>query len=215
MTGSLNNENPTIMKIICVGRNYAEHARELDNPVPEEPILFMKPNTALLREGKPFYFPDFTREIHHELELVVKICKNGKHIEKEFAASYYDEMTLGLDFTARDVQARLKAKGHPWEIAKGFDHSAPIGEWIPFPEGLKQSALEFSLKKNGEVVQRGSSAQMIFSIDELIVHMSRYFKLQVGDLIYTGTPAGVGPIAMGDVLEGYLGDRKLLHCEVR
>ena len=203
------------MKIFCVGRNYVEHARELNNPVPEEPILFIKPSTALLREGKAFYFPDFTREIHHELELVVKITKNGRHVAPEFASSYYDEMTLGLDFTARDIQSRLKAKGHPWEIAKAFDYSAPVGDWIPFPADAKTKALSFRLIKNGDVVQQGSTDQMIFPIDSLIVHVSRYFKLQSGDLLFTGTPAGVGPIAIGDVLEGYLGDRKLLHCEIK
>jgi len=203
------------MKIFCVGRNYVEHARELNNPVPEEPILFIKPSTALLREGKAFYFPDFTREIHHELELVVKITKNGRHVAPEFASSYYDEMTLGLDFTARDIQSRLKAKGHPWEIAKAFDYSAPVGDWIPFSADAKTKALSFRLIKNGDVVQQGSTDQMIFPIDSLIVHVSRYFKLQSGDLLFTGTPAGVGPIAIGDVLEGYLGDSKLLHCEIK
>lgn len=203
------------MKIICVGRNYVAHAAELNNPVPDQPILFMKPPTALLREGKPFYIPEFTQDVHYELELVVKICKNGKYIEKEFASSYYNELSLGIDFTARDVQQKLKSKGHPWEIAKGFDYSAAIGKWIPFTEEMKKQALEFTMVKNGQIVQEGNTDHMIFSVDDLIVHMSRYFKLQFGDLIFTGTPAGVGKVEIGDKFEGYLDDKKLLNCMVK
>jgi 2-keto-4-pentenoate hydratase/2-oxohepta-3-ene-1,7-dioic acid hydratase in catechol pathway len=203
------------MKIICVGRNYVAHAAELNNPVPDEPILFMKPSTALLREGKAFYIPDFTNEVHYELELVVKIARNGKYIEKEFASGYYHELTLGIDFTARDLQKKLKDKGHPWEIAKGFDYSAAIGKWIPFTEEMKQKPLKFFMVKNGDTVQQGNSEHMIFSIDDLIVHMSRYFKLQYGDLIFTGTPAGVGRVQIGDTLEGYLDDQKLMHCPIK
>jgi 2-keto-4-pentenoate hydratase/2-oxohepta-3-ene-1,7-dioic acid hydratase in catechol pathway len=203
------------MKIICVGRNYVAHAKELNNPVPEEPILFMKPPTAVLREGKPFYIPEFTQDVHYELELVIKISRNGKYIEREFANTYYNELTLGIDFTARDVQQRLKAKGHPWEIAKGFDYSAPLGRWIPFTDEMKQQALEFTLIRNGETAQEGNTANMIFPIDELIVHMSRYFKLQYGDMIFTGTPAGVGKVEIGDHLEGYFGGEKLLECLVK
>ena len=203
------------MKILCVGRNYVAHAKELNNPVPDEPILFMKPSTALLREGRPFYIPEFSNDVHYELELVVKICKNGKHIAKEFASSYYNEMTLGIDFTARDVQSKLKSKGHPWEIAKGFDYSAAIGKWLEFPEEMKGKNINFSMLKNGESVQDGNTDHMIFSIDDLIVHMSKYFKLQFGDLIFTGTPAGVGQVKIGDHFEGFLGDKKLLNCEIR
>jgi len=199
------------MKIFCVGRNYVDHAKEMDNPVPKEPMIFMKPSTALLREGNPFYLPEFSKEIHYELELVFKVCKNGKYIAKEFAHTYYNEISLGIDFTARDLQKKLKAKGHPWEIAKGFDHSAAIGKWMPYTSGEKH----FSLLKNGKKVQAGFSEDMIFSIDDLIVHMSKFFKLQIGDLIYTGTPAGVGPVEIGDILEGYLGNGKLLHCEIK
>lgn len=203
------------MKIICVGRNYVAHAMELNNPVPEEPILFMKPATALLREGKPFFIPDFSQDVHYELELVVKICKNGKHIEKEFAHSYYEELSLGIDFTARDLQSRLKAKGHPWEIAKAFDYSAALGKWTPFTPEMRKEPIRFTMLKNGKTVQEGSTHLMIFPIDELIVHMSRYFKLQFGDLIFTGTPAGVGPVTRGDHFEAYLGDQKLLDCPIR
>ena len=191
------------------------HAIELNNPVPEEPLIFLKPSTALLREGKAFYIPEFTKDVHYELELVVKICKNGKHVEKEFASSYYDEVTLGIDFTARDVQSRLKSKGHPWEIAKAFDYSAAVGKWIPFTEEMKAKPLSFTMHQNNELVQEGSTDHMIFSIDDLIVHMSRYFKLQYGDLIFTGTPAGVGPIKIGDQYQGYLGDQKLLDCSIK
>lgn len=203
------------MKIICVGRNYLDHAAELNNPVPEQPLLFMKPPTALLREGKPFYIPAFTKEVHYELELVLKICKNGKYIEKQFASSYYEEVSLGIDFTARDLQQKLKSKGHPWEIAKGFDYSAAIGKWIPFTEEMKQQDLQFTMEKNGQIVQKGNTADMIFSIDALIVHMSRYFKLQYGDLIFTGTPAGVGKIEIGDAYKGFLGEQELLNCQIK
>jgi len=203
------------MKIICVGRNYVAHAKELNNPIPDEPMVFMKPSTALLREGKAFYIPEFTSEIHYELELVVKICKNGKHIAKEFAHTYYNEITLGIDFTARDLQSKLKSKGHPWEIAKAFDYSAATGKWIPFSEEMKSKELKFTMHKNGEMVQDGSTQNMIFSIDDLIVHMSKYFKLQFGDLIFTGTPAGVGKVEIGDLYQGFFGDQKLLNCEIR
>lgn len=203
------------MKIICVGRNYVAHAEELNNPVPDEPLLFMKPPTSLLREGKAFYIPEFTQEVHYELELVVKICKNGKYIEKEFASSYYNEMTLGIDFTARDVQQRLKEKGHPWEIAKGFDFSAAIGKWVPFTDEMKSKSLTFSMHKNGDIVQEGLTDLMIFPVDDLIVHISKYFKLQVGDMIFTGTPAGVGKINIGDHFEGFLGNQKLLTCIIK
>lgn len=203
------------MKIICVGRNYVAHARELNNPVPEEPILFIKPSTALLREGKPFYIPEFSNDVHYELELVVKICRNGKYIEKEFASSYYEEVTLGIDFTARDIQQKLKTKGHPWEIAKGFDYSAAVGKWLPFTEEMKQQDQLFTMVKNGETVQSGNTSHMIFSIDDLIVHMSRYFKLQFGDLIFTGTPAGVGPVKIGDTFEGSLNGQQLLKCNIK
>ncbi len=203
------------MKIFCIGRNYIDHAKELNNPVPAEPMIFMKPPTALLRNGKPFYIPGFSNEIHYEGELVVKIAKNGKHIDPKFVKSYYNEITIGLDFTARDIQKKLKEKGHPWEIAKGFDFSAAVGKWIEFTDEMKQNDILFSLKKNKQTVQRGNSCDMIFSIDEIILYISKFFKLQAGDLIYTGTPAGVGKVEKGDILEGFIGEEQLLYCEIR
>ena len=191
------------MKIICIGRNYIDHAKELDNPVPSKPLVFMKPPSALLVNDKPFYYPDFTKDLHHEIEVVLKICKNGRHVQPAFAPSYYQEVALGIDFTARDVQAECKKKGHPWEIAKGFDGSAVLSRFIPI-EKVNRKAIEFELKKNGEVVQKGNTKDLIFNFDYLITYVSQYFKLQVGDLIFTGTPAGVGPVQMGDLLEGYL-----------
>lgn len=201
------------MKIICVGRNYADHAKELSNAVPTKPILFMKPSTALLTDGRPFYHPDFSENIHHEIELVVKIKKNGKNINPKFAKDYYDEIGLGIDFTARDLQDQLKEKGQPWEIAKAFDNSAVLGGFIKvssLPDDIK-----FKLLKNDETVQQGSSTDMIFDINFLITYISKFFTLQVGDLIYTGTPAGVGKVVIGDKLEGYMGEEKLLGCEVK
>lgn len=201
------------MKIICVGRNYADHAKELSNAVPTKPILFMKPSTALLSDGRPFYHPDFSENIHHEIELVVKIKKNGKNINPKFAKDYYDEIGLGIDFTARDLQDQLKEKGQPWEIAKSFDNSAVLGGFVKvdsLPDDIR-----FKLLKNGDTVQQGSSTDMIFDIDFLITYISKFFTLQVGDLIYTGTPAGVGKVVIGDKLEGYMGEEKLLGCEVK
>lgn len=209
------------MKIICIGRNYAEHARELDNPVPELPVVFMKPPSAMLVNEKPFYYPDFTKDLHHECEVVLKICKNGKAVQPEFAHTYYEEMTLGIDFTARDVQSELKKKGHPWELAKSFDNSAVVGKFVSI-EDVKQADgdIEFFLRKNGSVVQHGHTRDLLFPFDNLIVFVSRYFKLQQGDLIFTGTPAGVGPVEIGDLLEGFVltkrgEELKLLHCEVK
>lgn len=207
------------MKIICIGRNYAEHAKELNNPIPENPVVFMKPPSAMLVNGKPFYYPDFTKDLHYECEVVLKICKNGRHIQPEFAAEYYDQVGLGIDFTARDVQDQLKKKGHPWEIAKGFDGSAVMGSFLPLSDLPDRSAIEFQLKKNGEVVQHGNTHDMLNSFEAIIVYVSKYFKLQVGDYIFTGTPAGVGPVQIGDKLEGFLavkeGMKQLLSCEVK
>ena len=208
------------MKIFCIGRNYADHAKELSNPVPERPLVFMKPPTALLVNDKPFYFPDFTKELHYELEVVLKIAKNGRHVQPEFAGGYYREVSLGIDFTARDVQAELKKKGHPWEIAKGFDNSAVLGKWVALEDVLKNGSIGFYLQKNGERVQYGHTRDLLFSFDALIVYISKYFTLQMGDLIYTGTPPGVGPVKIGDVLEGFIekndGTREqLLHCAIR
>lgn len=201
------------MKIICVGRNYADHAKELSNAVPTQPILFMKPSTALLTEGRPFYHPSFSENIHHEIELVVKIKKNGKSIHPKFAHDYYDEVGLGIDFTARDLQDKLKEKGQPWEIAKAFDHSAVQGGFVKVDD--LPADIEFSLEKNGIKVQEGHASDMIFDFNFLITYISKYFTLQVGDLIYTGTPAGVGKVSIGDNLTGFIGEQKLLQCEVK
>ena len=203
------------MKIFCIGRNYIDHAKELNNPVPSQPLIFMKPPTAMLRDGKPFYLPDFSNDIHYEAELVVKIAKNGKNISSQYASSYYNELTVGIDFTARDIQKKLKEKGHPWEIAKGFDFSAVIGQWRKYKEEMKNSNILFSLEKNGKIVQNGNSKDMIFSIDDIIVYLSKYFKLQIGDMIFTGTPAGVGKVEEGDILNGYIDKENILHCEIR
>ena len=204
------------MKIICIGRNYVDHAKELNNPVPENPVFFLKPDTALLRRNRPFYYPDFSEDIHYECELVVKINKLGKNIQKKFAHTYYNEIGIGIDFTARDLQSKAKSKGLPWEIAKAFDAAAPLSmEFIKKSEFSDVNKIEFHLDKNGETVQRGTSADMIFDIDELISYVSRFFTLKTGDLIFTGTPAGVGPVKIGDKLEAYIGDRLMLRCNIK
>jgi 2-keto-4-pentenoate hydratase/2-oxohepta-3-ene-1,7-dioic acid hydratase in catechol pathway len=193
------------MKIICVGRNYVAHAKELNNEIPDEPVLFMKPDSALLRNNDPFYIPDWSNDVHHEIELVVRICKVGKSIEKRFAHRYYKEIGIGIDFTARDLQNTLKDKGLPWEKSKAFDHSAAIcPEFVSVDSFPDRNSIHFKLDKNGNTVQEGDSALMIFPIDDIISHVSKYFTLKIGDLIYTGTPAGVGPVRIGDRLEGYL-----------
>ena len=203
------------MKIICIGRNYVDHAKELNNPVPENPVFFLKPDTALVRRNRPFYYPDFSEDIHYECELVVKINKLGKNIQKKFAHTYYNEIGIGIDFTARDLQSKAKAKGLPWEIAKAFDASAPLSmEFINKNEFADMNNISFRLDKNGETVQEGNSADMIFDFDELIAYLSKFFTLKTGDLIFTGTPAGVGPIAVGDKLEAYIGDRLMLKCKI-
>lgn len=209
------------MKIICIGRNYAEHAKELNNPVPTgAPVVFMKPPSALLVNEKPFYYPDFTKDLHHELEVVLKIAKNGKSVQPEFAAGYYEEIALGIDFTARDVQEELKKKGHPWEIAKGFDNSAVLGKFVSLEKASHDGNIEFQLKKNGKVVQHGHTRDLLFTFDQLIVYVSKYFKLLQGDLIFTGTPAGVGPVQVGDLLEGFIVSKdgtaeQMLTCEIK
>ena len=202
------------MKIICIGRNYQEHALELNNPIPEAPLIFMKPSTALLVNNKPLYYPDFTNDLQYEVEIVLKICKNGRHVEPAFADSYFEEIGLGIDFTARDIQSDLKSKGHPWELAKAFDHSAALSSFLPKDDSIKQG-ITFSLRKNREIVQEGNTKDLMFSFNTLICYISKYFKLQVGDLIYTGTPAGVGPVKIGDKLEGYIGEQLMLTCEIK
>jgi acylpyruvate hydrolase len=207
------------MKIICIGRNYVDHAKELNNPVPKKPLVFMKPSSALLVNNKPLYYPEFTQDLHFEAEIVLKIGRNGRHVQPEFASGYYTEIAFGIDFTARDVQAECKKKGHPWEIAKGFDGSAPISSFVPIDQ-VKPENIEFYLLKNGERVQHGFTKDMIFSFNDIIVYTSRFFKLHQGDLVYTGTPAGVGPVQIGDKLEGFIvladgTEKQMLSCEIR
>lgn len=203
------------MKIFCVGRNYADHAKELGNAVPEEPVIFMKPKTALMQSNAPFYYPEFTNELHYEAEVVLRICKNGKYVEEDSAHKYYDAFTIGIDFTARDVQAELKKKGLPWEKAKAWDNSAIIGRWIPFTDELRNAPILFSLQKNKETVQSGTTEDLIFPFDEIVSHISQYFSLNIGDLIYTGTPAGVGECVTDDVLEGFYGKEKVFALEIK
>lgn len=203
------------MKILAIGRNYSEHAKELNNPVPTEPVVFMKPDTALLREGKAFYHPDFSNDIHYEVELVVKIGKEGKHISEKFAKNYIESIGIGIDFTARDIQENCKKKGLPWEIAKAFDHSAPIGGFIPLAEIAELNNINFSLQKNNTIVQQGNSSDMIFSFEQIISYLSKRFTLKKGDLIFTGTPAGVGKINIGDKFEAFIGTQSLLSLEVK
>ena len=179
------------MKIIAVGRNYIDHAKELNNPVPEKPVIFLKPDTAVLKDNKDFYYPEFSKDVHFEVELVLRVCNEGKHVSKKFAHKYYDAIGLGIDFTARDLQSELKSKGLPWELAKAFDHSAVVGEFIPKENIENLENINFSLLKNEETVQQGNSADMIFDFDSLITFVSKYITLRKGDLIYTGTPAGV------------------------
>ena len=203
------------MKIICIGRNYADHAKELGNKIPDEPVIFLKPETALIPKGHPFHYPAFTNDLHYETELVVKISRNGKKIEEQFAHKYYDSIGIGIDFTARDVQSKLKAKGLPWEKAKGWDFSAPVSkEFINISDFQDVNDIQFGLKKNDDWVQQGKSSDMLFSIDQLITHISKYFTLKMGDLIFTGTPAGVGSVKIGDKLEAYIGDKRMLSLKV-
>ena len=203
------------MKIFCIGRNYADHVKELKNELPTEPLIFMKPPTALLLDGKAFYYPDFTQDLHHEIEIVLRISKAGKHIEPQFAHKYFDALALGIDFTARDLQEKLKNKGNPWEIAKGFDGSAVLGKFLPLSEFEDLQNIDFQLTKNKITVQHGNTSDLIFHFDVLISHISKYFTLQQGDVIYTGTPAGVGAVQIGDRLEGFIGEKLLLECEIK
>jgi len=203
------------MKIICIGRNYSEHAKELNNPVPTEPVFFMKPDTALIKDNAPFFYPEFSKDIHHEIELVLRISKAGKHILPEFASKYYDAVALGIDFTARDIQDKCKEKGLPWEKAKAFDGSAPVGKFIPKTEIADLNKMEFHLEINGETRQSGSSADLIFSFDKVISYVSEFITLKTGDLIFTGTPAGVSAVKIGDRLKGFLGKECLIDFVVK
>ena len=203
------------MKIICIGRNYVNHAKELGNAIPSEPVFFLKPDTAISPKGHPFFIPDFTNNVHYEVELVIKINRLGKHIEEQFAHKYYSEIGLGIDFTARDIQEEVKAKGLPWERAKGFDGSAVISRTFINKEELDINNIGFSLSKNGDSVQKGNSKDMLFNFDKIIAYISQFYTLKIGDLIYTGTPAGVGQVANGDVLEGFISTQKMFVVEVR
>ena len=201
------------MKIFCVGRNYADHAKELGNAVPDEPVIFMKPKSALLQGHTPFYYPEFSNELHYEAELVLQISKNGKYIPEKHASKYYNQITIGIDFTARDIQTELKKKGLPWEKAKAFDNSAPIGKFIS-KETLNINNIAFELKINDVSKQIGSSADLIFSFDKIISYVSQFVSLKVGDLIYTGTPEGVGPVNVGDKLQGFLNNELFLNLNI-
>lgn len=203
------------MKIICVGRNYTDHIKELNSAVPTDPVLFLKPDTSILLKKQPFFIPDFSKDVHHEVELLIRINKIGKHINRKFAHKYYDEIGLGIDFTARDLQTELKEKGLPWEKAKAFDGAAVIGKFLP-KEGIKNlNEIEFSLERNGNVVQSGSSVQMIWHFDALIEYISKYFTLKIGDVIFTGTPSGVGRVQEGDQLKGFMEGLEMFSIKVK
>ncbi|MFC0605231.1 fumarylacetoacetate hydrolase family protein [Winogradskyella pulchriflava] len=203
------------MKLICIGRNYTDHIKELENEKPSDPVVFLKPDTAILLKKQPFFIPDFSDDVHHEVELLVKIKKVGKYIDKKFAHKYYDEIGLGIDFTARDLQAQLKAKGLPWEKAKAFDGAAVIGKWLPKTKFANIDNINFSLKKNDEVVQSGNTELMLWKIDELIEYVSKYFTLKIGDIIFTGTPAGVGKVFANDTLKGYIENEELFSIKIK
>ncbi len=203
------------MKIFCVGRNYVDHAKELGNDVPDEPVIFMKPKSALLQPHTPFYYPEFTNELHYECELVLRISKNGKYIQEKFANKYYDAVTVGIDFTARDIQDELKKKGLPWEKAKAWDNSAAVGKWLPLNTIRDKSDIPFGLYKNKELVQQGTSADLIFEFDYLISHISNYFSINIGDLVFTGTPKGVGEVVVGDEIEAFIEKESLLELEIK
>jgi 2-keto-4-pentenoate hydratase/2-oxohepta-3-ene-1,7-dioic acid hydratase in catechol pathway len=203
------------MKIICIGRNYIEHAKELNNPLPSKPMFFMKPESALLQKNQPFFYPEFSNNIHYETEIVLKIKKVGKHIQEKFAHTYFDEIGIGIDLTARDIQDICKAKGHPWEIAKAFDGSAPLGKFINKNDFKDINNFNFSLKVNGELKQKGNTKNMIFSFDKIIAYVSQFVTLKIGDLIFTGTPEGVGPIKLEDHFEAFIEGKKILDFKIK
>jgi len=203
------------MKILAIGQNYAEHNKELNNAVPSEPVVFMKPDSAILKNNKPFFIPDFTEELHYETELIVKFNRLGKNIDAKFSQRYFAEIGLGVDFTARDLQRKLKAGGKPWEISKAFDNSAVIGNFLPVAELGDIQNISFRLDLNGKTVQNGNSSNMIFPINELISYVSRFFTIKIGDILFTGTPEGVGKVAIGDRLEGYIFDKKMFDFYVK
>jgi 2-keto-4-pentenoate hydratase/2-oxohepta-3-ene-1,7-dioic acid hydratase in catechol pathway len=203
------------MKIFCVGRNYAEHAKELGSEIPQEPVIFMKPKSSLIQGHAPFYYPEFTNELNYECELVLRVCKNGKYIHEHQASHYYNGITVGIDFTARDLQNELISKGLPWEKCKAFDNSAAVGKFIDLTPAINKKNISFSLQKNKEVVQTGNSADMLFNFDAIVAHISLYFSLNIGDLIFTGTPPGVGECVVGDDLECFMDKQMLLKLEVK
>ena len=203
------------MKLICIGRNYVDHIKELENERPSDPVVFLKPDTSILLKRQPFFIPDFSDDIHHEVEVLVKINRIGKHIDKKFAHKYYDELGLGIDFTARDLQSQLKAKGLPWEKAKGFDGAAVVGKWLPKTEVEDVNNINFSLAKNEETVQQGNTSLMLWKIDEIIEYVSKYFTLKIGDIIFTGTPAGVGKVQADDVLVGTLEGKQMFSVKIK
>jgi len=203
------------MKIFCIGRNYVAHAKELGNEIPEEPVVFMKPKSALLQPHTPFYYPEFTNDLHYECELVLRISKNGKYIQEKFASKYYDAVTTGIDFTARDIQNDLKTKGLPWEKAKAWDNSAAIGKWLPFTSIKNKKDINFCLYKNKELVQQSNSGLMIHDFDTIVAYISNYFSVNIGDMVFTGTPAGVGELVVGDELEAFIEDDSLLALEIK
>jgi acylpyruvate hydrolase len=204
------------MRIFAIGRNYAEHIKELNNERPDEPVIFTKPDTAVIRNNAPFYYPEFSKDIHHEVELVLRICKEGKNIQDKFAAKYYDAIGVGIDFTARDLQQKAKEKGLPWDIAKGFNGSAPISDKFQLVSDFKDlKNINFSLSINGEVRQQGNTSLMLFNFDYIIAYLSKFFTLRTGDLIFTGTPKGVGPVKVGDTLAAYIENEKLLEFDVK
>ena len=203
------------MKIICIGRNYTDHIEELANERPEDPVVFLKPDTSLVLKNQPFFIPPFSNDVHYEVEILVRIIRIGNHIQQKFAHKYYDAIGLGIDFTARDLQAKLKSKGLPWEKAKAFDGAAVVGDWVNKSELPHVDELQFEMTKNGTIVQQSSSALMLWKVDELIAYVSQFFTLKIGDIIFTGTPAGVGPVAENDVLEGSLEGRQLFSIKVK
>jgi len=203
------------MKILCIGRNYSEHIKEMKAETLGAPVFFMKGENALVRNDDPFFYPDFSQEVHHEVEIVLKVSRTGKHIEKKFANKYFEEITVGIDFTARDLQAECKKKGLPWEMAKAFDYSAPVGRFLPKAEFVNMYTIPFHLDINGQTVQEGNTRDLLFQFDTLIEYISKFVTLKMGDLIFTGTPVGVGPVSVGDKLEAYIGHEKLLECNVR
>jgi len=203
------------MKLICIGRNYSEHIKELENEKPTDPVIFLKPDTAILVKKQPFFIPDFSNDVHHEVEVLVKINKVGKYINKKFAHKYYDEIGLGIDFTARDLQSKLKEKGLPWEKAKAFDGAAVIGNWIPLSDIKDVNNINFSLQKNDDIVQNGNTSHMLWKIDEIIEYISKYFTLKIGDIIFTGTPAGVGKVIANDKLKGFIENIQMFSITVK